>query len=55
MGDFGGVGSLDGVGVKVSRRFNLFSILHDRGYKLGPDAGQIYPIRSVRNVKKTHG
>ena len=36
--------------VKVSRRFNLFWILHDRGFKLGPPGGLTDPIRNVRNV-----
>ena len=53
MGDLGGDGSLDEVIVKVSRRFNLFWILHDRGYKLGPPGGLTDPIRNVRNVRKT--
>ena len=55
MGDFRGDSSLDGVGVIVLRRFNLFWIPHDRGYKLGPTGGLVDPIKSVRSVKKTHG
>ena len=50
MGDFGGDGSLDRVIVRVSRRFNVFWISCDQGYKLGPPGGLADPIR---NVKKT--
>ena len=52
MYDFGG---LDGVIVGVSRRFNLFWIPLDQGYKLGPPVGFADPIRNVRNVKKPPG
>ena len=48
MGDFEGDCSLDGVIVKVSRRFNLFWIPHDWGYKLGPLEGLTHPIKEVR-------
>ena len=55
MGDFEREGSLDGVIVRVSRRFNLFWIPPDQGYKLGPPGGLTDPIRNIRNVKKTQG
>ena len=55
MSDFGGGGSLDGVIVGVSRRFNLFWILLDQGYKLEPRGGLVDPIGNVRNVKNTPG
>jgi len=45
----------DGVNVGVSRRFNLFWILFEQGYKLGPPGGLADPIRNVRNSKKTPG
>ena len=47
MGDFGGYGSLDEEGVKVSRRFKLFWIPHDQGYRLVPPRGLTDPIRNV--------
>ena len=53
MGDFGGDGSLDGIIVKVARRFNRFWIPHDRSYKLGPPGGLTDPIRNIRNIKQT--
>ena len=52
MGEFGGDSNLDGVGVKVSRRFSLFWIPHDWGYILGPSRGLADPIR---NARKTPG
>ena len=53
MGDIGGDGSLDGVIVGVSRRFNLFWIPPDQDYKLGPTGGLTDPTRNVRNIRKT--
>ena len=50
MGDFGGDCRLDGVIVKVSRRFNLFWILRGQGFKLGPPRGLVDPIRNVRKT-----
>ena len=47
--------SFDGVIVRIIRRFNLFWIPPDKGYKLGPPGGLADPIRNVRNVKKTPG
>ena len=55
MGHFGGEGSLDWIIVKVSKKFNLFWIAHDQGYKLEPPGGLTDPIRNVRNVRKTPG
>ena len=55
MGDFGGDGILDGVIVRVSRRFSLVWIPRGQGYKLGQPRGLADPIRNVRNVKKTTG
>ena len=51
-GYFGGVCSLDGVIVKVSRRFNLFWIPYDWGYSLGPPGGLTDPIRNVRKTPR---
>ena len=52
MEDFGGEGSLDGVIVRVSRRFNLFWIARGQNYKLRPPGDLADPIR---NFKKTPG
>ena len=49
MGDFGGDSNLDGVIVRVSRRFNLFWILRDQATSWD----HLEATKNVRNVKKT--
>ena len=51
-GGFGGDGSLDGVIVRVTRKFNLFWILSGQGHKLGPSEGL---VDLIKNVEKTKG
>ena len=50
MGDFEGNGSLDGVIIKVSRRFNLIWIPPDQGYKLRPPGGLTDLIRKAKET-----